>query len=407
MANCFDLSGNEITCSEAGCIGPDCIGGEGVGGINMPSEWEGNLSEGFWDMTEQEFTEWWAQHYEWGTEMTGYTQHNEDNPSLIDLPDALQLSNLFSGYSSYEEAMNTFLTNEENQMQEAMYNAFSDSADEILEDKIDRLEDIEDIQEDLLDIQAEGTKKLTALQRENAQLQLGKTKKEILSSQTREGRFGDIALEEYEQEVMDIFKDFGLKNQSINKSLAASKEILHTGVDTTEDKAKAALDYSKAVKLQQLDSSSKKREYANYQRMWELRSMHEASVWDTLTELTTTGALFTSPDDPGGYVSQVNYCTHTTNGICDGWNYSGSLGGNSQSDSGEMDEDNQCFITCCESTGQGMWVDCGNNAAGYYLSPDTCCPGQSGNNSGLVPCTVAVNGACTNYPSGCCCPGDC
>tara|TARA_R100000781_G_scaffold114182_2_gene84351 strand:+ start:1155 stop:2159 length:1005 start_codon:yes stop_codon:yes gene_type:complete len=297
MANCYDLTGANISCNDNSCIGSDCnagdhTGGNEVGSINFGSDVASWGLEGLWHMSQDEFNDWFENYLPWGDTLPGYTDPDAPNPQLIGSGQAAYLASLFQGYNQFEELMlNTEMWENEFQMEE-MFDAWNESADLILASKSNRDYAITDKKQELLASQESLQDEMDAWKNKDAIINIVKKQREDKGKTPEKGLTSGKQDELYQDAITDTLtswyasENFKEKNFQ-NQAEALDQSNLATVYARVQDKNRRT-----AIKRAEIDTSIDKMKFSNLHAINDLRDSYEAGIYDQLAMFGSSQAFF-------------------------------------------------------------------------------------------------------------------
>ena len=385
MANCYNIAGNEVSCTHNQCIGTDCFqssgSSESAGGVQWTST-DFGLSD-LYDMSEDEFQQWFAGYLPWGEEFTGLTIEGADNPTLVDQEGAEYLATLFQGYDWYQELYIRGQQQETAAEQQELYDVWDMNTDLLLASKAAREDNLKNKKKDLFLAQEDFNTQVSSWDNKAAILKAVGSVQDAKNKDTKEG-IANAKNELYLEDTVDMILDDFYNKQNFNDLKMDNRvdllDIRHTNKVLTDqlDKDQKAL-----VNAAKKTSNIMKGELSALDSILDLRDEYEASVYDQLALMGSTGAFFETPYET---VPENWECSQwADDGSCYGWDLSDALIDN-ESDGDASTGGDLCMFNCADGCSQQ--ADCNGLASGWYATSANCCPGNDpdpGGGGGCVP----------------------
>jgi len=395
MANCYNISGQEISCGNSNCIGTDCNGqnssnADEAGGVVWNST-DFGLS-GLYDMNEDEFQEWFGDYLPWGEEFTGMTIEGADNPTLVDAEGAEYLATLFQGYDWFQELFIRGQLAESNAEQEEMFNVWDMNTDILMASKHNRELDLKEKKKELFLAQEDFNTKVSSWKN---RAEILKTVVAIRASQNKDTKEGirDKKNQMYmEDTVNQILDEFYMNQNFADLKMDNRLTLMDTRHDNKVLTEQLDKDQKKIVANSKKNERIMKNELSALDKVLDLRDEYEASIYDQLALMGSTGAFFETEYDD---VPQDWSCFQwNDDGSCNGWNLTEIFNDN-ESDGDASTGGDLCIYHCADGCSQE--VQCNGLASGAYLGDQNCCPNNDtgGSDGGCSP-SYNILGQCVS-----------
>ena len=383
MANCYNVAGDSISCSDSNCIGADCSGNYEVGGtvINNP---DFGL-EGFAGMSQDEFQEWFMGLHDWGSTYEGDASPGVEDPQFIDEEAASQLSELFQGYNTLEELYLRGQNAENRIERQLQLEAWDEATNLMIEEQRSRDEAYADKQKEIFMLNESFDDYAASWANKASITEAVARKKELEGSSIRPGRLLKEEKELLDNTVKDILDDFYAKQDFKDEKMQRKLSMMDTLTANKYNKAILGKEQDKLEREVSLGMQLNKADIKLHDQILNLREDYELDILDTMTELGITGAFFEKPGDSEG-VGSMECFQEDENGVCINWQIVDADGNPEVTEEGGGLCNFHCADNCTE---QGP---CGNLAEGWYWVGYNCCPGSE--QPDTLCCPILSTGQC-------------
>ncbi len=368
MANCYNLSGDEIDCNQGNCIGPDCTS-------QLDPDW-GLEGMGHW--TEWHFEQWFEQLEDWGEAVTGYEAFETPSGepvSFIEWEEAQELLGTFVGYDQFTEL---FYAGENAQQQHNLdetYTVWDMAAQDIIQRKKSRDLDMAETQKQMTETQNKYQKQTDELKLQETMLKTKDEKKDFLAARGSVDASGDKRAEEKLEKTVDrILDDYygerGFRDTKLKRTLA--------DIDSKTNIQSARMQHNKDVqqiaKLSNLNKKKLEMDLDLKERIHRLREDYETDIYNHLAEMVAMGSFVDAQPQATDAVIDM-YCREfDTYGTCLEWGWADEYGGPEQHGNwGEGYENavhEEQFCYCYNYTGDNAvpyWTTCGDYPTGSSI----------------------------------------
>ena len=364
MANCYNVAGDNISCSDSNCIGSDCAGSYEVGGtvINDP---DFGL-EGFASMSQDEFQEWFLGLHDWGTTYEGDASPGVEDPNFISEGSASELAELFQGYNTLEELYLRGQNTENRIERQLQLEAWDEATNLLIEEQRARDEAFSSKQKELFMLNESFDDYASSWANKASITEAVARKRELEGNSTRPGRLLEEEKELLDSTVTDILDDFYSKQNFKDEKMQRKLFMMDTLTSNKYNKAILGKEEDKLQRQVALNTTLNKADIKLHDQILDLREDYEVDILETITDLGISGSFFEVNQEQG-----INYeCQQWDDtGDCIGWNPVGALGGDSDPDN--VDDEGLCMQMTCDGT--ITQVNCGEYAQNTYFSdPGDC-----------------------------------
>tara|TARA_R110002020_G_scaffold443766_1_gene655049 strand:+ start:26093 stop:27205 length:1113 start_codon:yes stop_codon:yes gene_type:complete len=360
MANCYNLSGEEISCSSGNCIGPDC---------ETALDPDYGL-EGMAHFGQYQFENWFEQNAvggasNWGNEILGYEGFDTpdgDPVSYIDWDEAQDLMDTFVGYDQFTEL---FYTGENASLQSNLDSNFETwdlTAQGIIDRKMQRDQAMLEQNKLMYETQEKYKNETDNLKLKETMLSVEKEKGDFLAQRAGvESTGDDKANEKMEDTVNKILTDHYGERGFANTKLKAVLNEMETSTDLSAARLQANKDSQAIAKETTLNQRKLNMDLDLKARIHDLREDYEVDMYRHLSEMASMGAFVDDQLDPEGQ-QQDSWCVEfNTFGECTNW-----IQGFLSTEVGGADSANYepAFCHCSNYTGDNAvpyWVTCPPN----------------------------------------------
>jgi hypothetical protein len=281
---CFDVNGQNISCSDDLCVGGDCDNWFNPTGspdeeVFIPSMG----TEGLWNMNQGEFMDWFESLHDWGSSLEGIVLAGQEAPVLIPWHEAEQIGEMFGPYSRGSELYILGQLAQQQEFSNDMFNDWQHSANVQLYGKQEREREILSQTTDLeqmgsdLQLDASAGKERISKMKKTAEDRKIASAKSAGKKVTREEAMSENQLE-------SMVTNYLINKSVEEESLSSRLESLISENQNKEIESRAQLD----MLINQKDVSRQKKLRRDYEVkrdfVSDLRDQYEADIWQVIGE---------------------------------------------------------------------------------------------------------------------------